>query len=1265
MVTKVLRTLLAALLVLGVCVFVASPVAFAKRVYVPGVSFGGKGSGVGQFDEPVGVAANQSVDSLTDPAAGDVYVVDKGNDRVERFSATGEYKGQFDGSGAFEVEGKAETGVPAPTGRFSAPEQIAVNDDESSPSFGDVYVADAGHDAIDKFSPTGEYESQFTGFPNVLGLAVDSSGNLWLYYAKDNNHFAECGETDCAEKSETALAGGFGLAVDSSENIYANWGSEHAYKFSPGGQELGTVGPFTDTRSVSALAIDPEANGLLVDRVTSVDLYELPTSRASTPHESFAGSGELAGSHGIGVGAAGAVYLSETGEDEVKSFAYLPLPSVATEDASKVSTTGMVLHGKVNPEGEEIKECYFEYGTEIGVYTNRVACEQAPSGITGTEDVPVSATLTGLSSSDIRSFRIVATNANGAAHGSDVTVSPPALSDEAIANVGVAGAAVDAQIDAGGVATSVHLEYGTSTQYGSSTLEQSAGESVEPVSISLPLAGLSNDTAYHVRIVATNALGTTEGTDVAFATFAVPIAGLPDGRVYEPVSPTGSILDQNNYIPNSFFDFGVNYEHGIAAHSETPFQVAANGEAVTYLGDPPPTGGTGCSGLCGGNQYMATRSPQGGWTQTDLESAQIQEKAQPIPIYEAFNSDLSLGIVNESTGIVGAGAPTGYSSLYTHPTVAGAEGEYRPLSSVTPDRPAQELLYARGGKLNLTGPGYAGANAGTSTVPAFSHVLFESNAGLLEGAGKLETELGEDVKREIAEGKDSHLVHYLYDSVGGRAHLVDVLPDGDVAPGASFGSVQAESIPNGDYGLGPDFTNAISDDGGRIFWTLAPEAHENTKSLAINPPVEDRSQALYVRENDTQPQSPLGPEDECLVAADACTVQVDAGVGGGGIFQSASADGSRVFFTKGDLYEYNLETGETTNLSPGVEVQGLAGTSENGEYIYYVDSKDDIDLWHDGVTTRVASEVGEDTDQQVEGAASIDAGEVGSRLAEVTPDGHSLVFMSSVSLTGYDNKVLEDVGHKLGEEPLEEVFLYEAPSNKLTCVSCNPTGEAPVVTNASTASPQALEAGFAESVGAVLPISHEAAYQPRWISDDGGRVFFDSAQPIVPQANNKFLDVYEWERDGTGSCTSSRGCVYLVSSGTDDDNSYLIGTDATGDNVFVITRAQLVPQDRNDLDDVYDVRVGGYQPPAPPACSGTGCQGLPSPPPIFSTPASVTFNGIGNFAAPAPQGKAKKKTVKVVKRSKCAKGLHKGKKGRCVKVKTKAKRAKRSNRRAR
>jgi hypothetical protein len=715
--------------------------------------------------------------------------------------------------------------------------------------------------------------------------------------------------------------------------------------------------------------------------------------------------------------------------------------------------------------------------------------------------------------------------------------------------------------------------------------------------------------------------------------FASPAAGLPDGRVYELVSSPPGGHDVDVYVQRTIESLTNNQEHGI--RTDLPFEVASSGEAVVYAGDPPVTGGTGKVGEGNGNEYLARRLPEGGWTQAALEGDDTGE-------YLDFSSDLSVGIAGGGE-VPGAGTPPGYFDWYAHATANGAEGEYHPFFTATPDRSSLELRFAQGGG---EGQRYAGGNSGTSVVPAFTDLLFEANGGVLEGEGHLEKELDEDVEQEVKEGRDSKFVHYLYDTVAGRPHLVDVLPDGKVAPGATYGSLEEHTSVG--Y-TGPDLTHVISADGSRVFWTWAPNVEET------GGPVLNRSEGIYVRENPTQPQSPLNG-DECTVPADACTVQVAPS---GSIFQTASADGSKVFFTNADeeLDEYDLETDETTELAPGVKVAGVAGTSEDGEYVYYVDTKGNIELWHDGATTLVAAEAG------LSGVSPYGSGlggfhgdyitELGSRTAEVTPDGHSLLFMSQQSLTGYDNFLKGS----LVEGPLDEVFLYEAATGRLTCVSCNPSGEPPVPVEAETA----IEFDAGSLIGAFFPISGQPTYQPQSIAADGSRVFFDSAEPLVLQATNGWVDDYEWERDGTGSCTSSGGCIYLISSGTDRENSYLIGASASGDDVFFISRAQLTRADHgNDDSVVYDARVNGYQPPAPSLCSGTGCQGVPPPPPIFATPSSVTFNGVGNFPPLSPPvvEKSTKKSVK------CAKGKRRSH-SKCVithhrKKKTKAEKTRRA-----
>ena len=70
--------------------------------------------------------------------------------------------------------------------------------------------------------------------------------------------------------------------------------------------------------------------------------------------------------------------------------------------------------------------------------------------------------------------------------------------------------------------------------------------------------------------------------------------------------------------------------------------------------------------------------------------------------------------------------------------------------------------------------------------------------------------------------------------------------------------------------------------------------------------------------------------------------------------------------------------------------------------------------------------------------------------------------------------------------------------------------------------------------------------------------------------------------DQPRTCTSGRTArVSLISDGTTSTGAVLGGTTPSGNDVFFTTMAQLVPQDADGYDDIYDARVGGGFP-APP-----------------------------------------------------------------------------------
>jgi hypothetical protein len=107
-------------------------------------------------------------------------------------------------------------------------------------------------------------------------------------------------------------------------------------------------------------------------------------------------------------------------------FVNLPLiPNVVTKPATAVSTTTATLHATVNPNGSEVTDCHFNYGTTTS-YGNTAACSPAPGS--GSSPVAVSAAITGLTPATTYHFQIVATNINGTGEGADetfTTANPP------------------------------------------------------------------------------------------------------------------------------------------------------------------------------------------------------------------------------------------------------------------------------------------------------------------------------------------------------------------------------------------------------------------------------------------------------------------------------------------------------------------------------------------------------------------------------------------------------------------------------------------------------------------------------------------------------------------------------------------------------------------------------------------------------------------------------------------------------------------------
>lgn len=420
------------------------------------------------------------------------------------------------------------------------------------------------------------------------------------------------------------------------------------------------------------------------------------------------------------------------------------------------------------------------------------------------------------------------------------------------------------------------------------------------------------------------------------------------------------------------------------------------------------------------------------------------------------------------------------------------------------------------------------------------------------------------------------------------------------------------------------FRRSVSSDGSKIFFYAGGN--------------------LYVRLNPSQPQSAvLG--GICTEPAKACTVQVDESQGpggsGGGRMSFASADGSKAFFTssqkmtpdstaeagKEDIYEYDVDTGTLTDLTvhPGeaADVQNVTWVTPDGEYVFFVAQAalapgalpGNCDHWeaggatdfcnlyvaHDGQVKLVAALSTEDSETWgylhgqcppiCSGTVARDEGDTGNpygvgRMLS-SPDGRYFAFSSSANLTGYDSG------------RVAELYVYDTSTENIECASC-PAGVTPT---------EKVELGRNDNAGVARVAGFVGGAQgpgPVRAVTDNGRVFFETADPLVARDTNGAFDVYEFEN----------GEQFLLSGGKTQNNAHFLDASADGGDVFLVTAEQLLPSDTDGAGSIYDVRAGGGypEPPPLPGCEGEACRGAATGPGATPAAGTASFKGPGNPA---------------------------------------------------
>jgi len=751
-------------------------------------------------------------------------------------------------------------------------------------------------------------------------------------------------------------------------------------------------------------------------------------------------------------------------------------------------------------------------------------------------------------------------------------VKEPTIVSQYAAALGANRAVLKAQINPHFFAsTTYYLEYGLGLCSSSACtvtpappgVQLPGGQKNSPLATNgVVLSGLIPETTYHYRFTAISGPFTVTGPDRTFTTRHLSVPGLSDGRAWEKVSPA----DKNSG------DVGTpqaNTGGWFETDTPRPQQAATDGEAVTY---PAFAAFGDAAGAGGSSQYLSRRTASGWETSNITPPNRGVELRDPL---RGFSPDLSVAAVAQSDPPLLPGATPGVENLYLENTT---DGSLRLLTTGAPQ--IQDGL-----------PKYCTAFFGASD--GFKHVIFSAAGGLTPEAP--------------VNGSRN-----LYEWVEGQGlRLVNVLPDGSPAVPSGTGAMAFGASGNEDNcgSLAHISMNAISRDGSTIFWTDGSGTYE-----AGHSPLFARLDGRETVELDSR-QGGAGP------------------TGGGGRFWAATPDGNKVLFSDanrllpgskvGDLYLYDFKAPEGERLSDittgpqATETRGVLGTSTDLSRIYFVgrgiltaqeengtgekavNGARNLYLWEAGRGIRFITILAGAGDISDWGGFPTDeeAAEPQEQTARVTPDGQYLAFLSTAALSGYENI---DQG---SNQRVSEAYLYDAVGHTLVCASCNPTAARP--TGAST-----------------FPTWRVGFQQPRFLSDDGSRLFFESADALAPDDANGKVDVYEFERTGFGDCSPQNpnfspgqaGCISLLSGASSTADAYLMDASPDGRDVFFSTSSQLLPSDQDGHYDVYDARVGGgFAEPAPPApCSGEGCRNSSAPSPATVAPGSAVFSGPGN-----------------------------------------------------
>ena len=1143
-------------------------------------------------------------------------------------------------AGYLNPVGFSATGSEA--GQIGMPGRAAVEQ-----STGNLFAVDTENDRVVVFKPIANGETEFlTEFgaaqlSEPWGIAIgEEAGNTYVYVADAGNNRIVKYDSDGAATPSFSVDAGF---------------------TSPAlGTGTGQIGGFK-----ASLAVDPTSGDLLVadpvrNRVVRLEDDGTPVAGGEFNGAAGAGSpGAFTGLTDIAVNSSGDVYVIDQTGDVIFQEGTAQALRYSAAGSYKATLTPVGPHQRpgtvaVRPDTDEV----LVSGEQDGGYRY----ESPPIYLFDAENEPRqnftveaawSKSIFGLAVSSAPDSRLYVLSAGLAPRGGAVspggayvayTGAPaPTVTLEPPTVLNGTDVELEGTVDPEGFEETIYRFELRPTGSSGEWLVVSSGslEGDSPVAVSAEATELDAGTEYTARLIATSKAG--EG--FAKGTFATasgpPVARTLGGSARTTSSVRLNGLVRANGIPTQYYvEWGTTAAYGnripatgtlsagssgkplvfsqllegLSAGQVIHYRYVAESAEGTSTGDdrtvetlpqplgfemvsPPDKNGNGISSSIGsvlnesgnvalfsatgafagsegnlpGDYYRAARGSDN-WHTEGLQSPDKVETGLWLYTQKKSSQDLTKTVQSSHLPLTPDSVP-GDSNLYLRDNLTGQ----RKLIAGYPDRNA-----------------FSGQSVVMGGTPDFSRVLISSAYPLTEGG---------------PEGDWAHEALYMYDAAEEKLELVTKLPDGTPVLG---------EIPFA-FRMGE---RAVSRDGHRVFWQ-----HEGALYMWEDGVTTLISHSHRAGDDPTTPRS--------------------------GEFGGASIDGNYVFFSSpfpltqdssegelvNNLYRYDVETGELKNLTPGTSesafgVNGIkwVAVNEDGSRAYFlapqsrlltpdaVDGKSNVYLWEEGATP---ADPGEWT--QV-AAVGYDSRTITARFntTVTSPDGTYLAFLSSDP--GLSAHSVISPNCRAQFDPVgycNQVYLYDAETDQLSCVSCAPVG------------PPAGES----LLGGRMRVD-EAGMLSRVVLEDGS-VFFETPNQLVPEDINNRIDVYRWRH----------GQIDLISTGKSSEPSYFGDATPDGSVVSFFTSEQLVKQDYDDLRDVYEVRVNGglagqnAVAPEPAPCVGEACRSGDGQKPGELSPATPSFSGGGNVKEPPKKRCPKGKHLKKVKgKQRCVKtkqGKHK------------------------